>query len=139
VTYNKDSNPRALGLSDFDKFFWERNKIYARRAKAKNIPFDLDYLFLKNLFEKQQGLCYYSDLKMQLDSIKDRKNQAASYNVASLDRINSNLGYTKANVVWTLNCINMFKAHHDMKHIREVMIAIAEKDKRNENSNQEIT
>ena len=61
---------------------------------------------------------------MKLYSDKDRKHSAADYNTISLDRLDSNGGYTKDNVVWVLNCINMFKAHHKLEDIKKVMKAI---------------
>lgn len=130
TVYKGNNNPRALKLSEEDRYFRDRCSDYNQRAAIKKIPFDLTPEFLKNLFKKQQGLCYYSGLSMELKSNKNRKISAASFNVASLDRIDSNKGYTQDNVVWCLNCINMLKAHHDMSDIKKVMQAIMQKEKK---------
>lgn len=128
MTRRGSQNPNSLGLTEFERFFWDRSKNYEFRAAAKKISFDLDFKFIKKLFLEQNGKCYYSGIPMALSSKKDRKGQAASYNVASLDRKNSSFGYTKDNVVWTLNCINMLKAHHDLADIKEVMQGIIIKE-----------
>jgi len=127
--YTGANNPKSLKLSEEDKWFYERTNDYIRRDAAKGNKSNLDYIFLKDLFYKQNKLCYYSGIEMRLYSNKNRENSAASYNVASLDRIDSKKGYSKDNVVWTINCINMFKAHHDFKDIKEVMKSIMIKER----------
>lgn len=128
IAYSKDKNPRSLGLNNIDRYFWEKAKDCERRAKIKKWPYDIDHIFLRDLFQKQEGRCHYSGIPMSLFSEKGRTNIAASYNVASVDRIDSNRGYTKDNIVWTINCINMFKGHHDMNDIREVFVGIVNKE-----------
>lgn len=66
-------------------------------AKNRNKVFDLDAKFLWELFIKQNGKCAISGLDISLD-----KN-------ASVDRINSKLGYTEDNVWWVHQDINKMK------------------------------
>ena len=88
---------------------------------AKKIEFDLDYPFLKKLYEKQKGKCFYTQIPMILKSDPNRIGSQASFNVLSVDRVDSLRGYVKDNVVLALNCINMLKAHHKIDDIRDVM------------------
>lgn len=117
-------NPRSLKLTTIERLFWNKTKTYAYRAEAKNIDFDLDHKFLEELFDKQKGKCYYSNYPMQLKGSK-------VFNTASLDRINSSKGYTKDNVVFCLNSINMLKSNHDLKEIKKVFRSIYMKEKNN--------
>lgn len=122
--YKGSNNPKFKNKSYEESYFHERCADYRRRAYDKGMPFDLDSGFLSDLYKRQDGKCFYSKLEMKFHSDKNRKNSAASYNVASLDRLDSNKGYTKDNVVWCLNCINMLKAHHALEDIKVVMKAI---------------
>jgi len=64
-------------------------------AKEDNREIDLDLPFLCQLWIDQQGLCAVSNVKMETNTgtHKYRNNLKAS-----IDRINSELGYTKNNV-----------------------------------------
>lgn len=73
-----------------------------------NIAFDLDEEYLINLWEIQQGKCFYSNLPMGVKDFIDYKIQN---NLApSLDKKIPQLGYTKGNVVWCCYCVNCFKS-----------------------------
>jgi|LakMenEpi03Aug12_release.lakeMendotaPanAssembly.Ray.scaffolds.fasta_scaffold675326_1 hypothetical protein len=67
---------------------------FIRRAKKRNIDCDIDLVFLKELWDKQ-NICIYTGVQLVLP-----KNRGANslLNTASLDRIDSNLGYLKNNV-----------------------------------------
>jgi dUTP pyrophosphatase len=70
-------------------------------CKKKGIPFDIDLNYLVNQYEVQDGLCYYSKIKLEFG-----KNSLYS---ASLERLNPNLGYTKGNVVLASKAMNWAK------------------------------
>ena len=67
---------------------------------------DLDFYFLKELWEKQKGICPYSGLKMEL---KTSHNKRATPFQASLDRIISGKDYTKDNVEFVCLAVNYAK------------------------------
>lgn len=67
------------------------------RAKRKNIEFNLDAKFLWELFIYQNKKCAISGVDLFID------------NNASLDRIDSSLGYTKDNVQWVSITVNKMK------------------------------
>lgn len=117
---NKGSNnPRDLGLNDYERIFWDRAKNCKYRADAKNIEYSIDHIFLRELYEKQQGLCHYTDLPMELKgSLKQLDN------VFSVDRIDSSKGYTKDNVVLCLNIINRFKGDAKLEYFKSIFKAI---------------
>jgi hypothetical protein len=128
----KNANSRGLN-SDLEKFFWEKCKELQNRAKANKVPFDLDYKYLESLYNFQNGTCFYSGLKMKLKSINFSNKKCADYDVLSVDRIIPKNGYTKGNVVYCLNCLNMLKSNHDLNDVKKVFKAISLKE---ENGNQ---
>lgn len=74
------------------------------RAYKKNMDFDLDCEFLWRLYEeKQNKKCAITNLSIDLNID------------ASLDRIDSNLGYTKDNVWWVHKDINKMKMDLSLK------------------------
>ena len=64
-----------------------------RNAKAKGFKHELDAEFLKELWEKQRGLCALTGVKLGFIG--------SGWCAASIDRIDSNKGYTRNNVQWT--------------------------------------
>ncbi len=67
-------------------------------AKKRKVDFDLDKDFLEDLLKKQNGLCYFSGVPISLDD-----------STASMDRVDSSLGYTKDNVQWVHRVVNFMK------------------------------
>jgi len=108
ILYKDHGNPNSLKLDKYDMFFWSRVKTCELRASKKGLECNIDYLYLKELFEKQDKKCYYSNIDLRIEGKKD-------YDTASVDRINSDLGYTKDNIVWCINSINIMKSNHTME------------------------
>ena len=81
-----------------------RTRILAakHRAKTKNFGFDIDEEFIIDLYNKQNGKCYYSGLDISIDNL-------SKGNIFSIDRIDSDLGYLKSNICLTLGEINTMK------------------------------
>lgn len=91
----KSNNPLWKGHGDFSgsklgDIIW--------RAKKKNMEFNLDVEFLSNLIKTQNGICAISGLPI---SLLDKS--------ASLDRIDSQKGYTTDNVWWVHRDVNKMK------------------------------
>ena len=72
-----------------------------RRAKLYSMELTIDVPFLVELFENQKGICPYTGLPMSFE--------IHNYQRLSLDRINSDLGYTKENIVWCCWIANNMK------------------------------
>lgn len=70
------------------------------RSKKKGIEFNLDFDYLRDLFKEQNAKCFYSGSSFDPN---------CKLRTMSLDRIDSNQGYVKGNVVWCLAEINFLK------------------------------
>lgn len=84
---------------------------FKQNAKQRNMDFNIDMKYIWMLFKKQKGLCALSGRTIELPAlIKTRHmaNQGRNH-TASLDRIDSNLGYIKGNVQWVHKDINFAK------------------------------
>lgn len=100
------ANPRWSGYKLIGRWFWTALQA---NAKGKSRAFDLTIEFLWELFEKQQGKCALSGVELVLEpsQMGARKRQN---HTASLDRIESNGGYTKDNVQWVHKTLNAMKS-----------------------------
>lgn len=122
LTNKGNNNPNSLKLTPLEKFM--RNRIVAikRRCVASNTFFDndLDYKYLVDLYEKQNGCCHYSGIKMDISGKVSEKGNTKP-TAMSVDRIIPEKGYTKDNLVLCLNSINLFKGNQDMSLFRDII------------------
>lgn len=82
-----------------------------RSSRNKNLKFDLDLKYLKDLWDGQNGKCFYTGIEMFLAKTIDYKEFKP--NSASLDRIDSSKGYVKGNVKFVCLSINYAKNSFD--------------------------
>lgn len=75
-----------------------------RNAKTRNLPFLITIDYAWNLYLQQNGKCKLTGLDIKLQDIN---------NEASLDRIDSNLGYVESNVQWVHKDVNYMKMDLD--------------------------
>jgi hypothetical protein len=75
------------------------------RAKKKNIKWDISLKFLKELWDKQKGLCAYSGVPLSFEDNHPH--------TISLDRIDSSKEYTEDNVQFVCTIVNYVKQRFD--------------------------
>ena len=92
------------------------------RANKKNINFDITFDYLVNLYEKQKGICALSGLSITFMS----SYQNYESNTASLDRIDSTIGYIEGNVQWVHKHINSMKWALSQEYFIKLCKTIAE-------------
>jgi hypothetical protein len=85
-----------------------------RRAKRKNIPYDLTADFILNMYIRQNGKCAISGMDISLP--KNNDEYAKHLHTVSVDRIDSNKGYTKNNVQLLHKDINRMKWSHSEEY-----------------------
>lgn len=90
----KKKNHRWLGYKDISSSYFTKIRY---RANRRRIDFNISIKDLWDQFLKQNKKCYFT--KIDLD-IEDN---------ASLDRIDSNIGYYPDNIIWVYKPINFMK------------------------------
>ena len=106
--------------SPFRWFLW----CAQRSAKTREIEFLLDLPYLKELWERQGGICPYTGIKMKVSP--NTKNRIFSPDWASLDRIDSDKGYIKGNVQFVCMFINFGKNKFSDKTVKQFIQDIRE-------------
>jgi hypothetical protein len=91
-----------------------------RGAKNRNIVVTIDIKFLSELYEKQNGKCYYTNLPINFDD-----------GSASLERIDSKIGYEESNVVWVHKNVNIMKRDLSYEEFYNVCKLVVENKKEN--------
>lgn len=74
-------------------------------AKKRKIEFQITIDDIWKKFKEQNGICALSGLKLKFNDVGENKNTQT----ASLDRINSDLGYIISNIQWVHKDINRMK------------------------------
>jgi hypothetical protein len=73
-----------------------------KSAKKRNQEFSLEINDIVEFWNKQDKICPYSGLEMTLE--------AGKLNTVSIERIDSNIGYTKENTILVCQAINRMKS-----------------------------
>lgn len=123
-----ENNPSWTGYKGMPGDYLGRLK---RRAKRTNLIFDLDNKFLWELYIKQNKKCAISGIPIYLRGSRTQKGP----NTGSLDRIDSNKGYTKDNVQWVHKDVNIMKNKFKLNHFLSIcaLSAIYNKHKLSKN------
>lgn len=109
----RKGNPQLLKANNrLDKF--SPFRYYVNKAKSKQRidsygVTNLSVEYLNNLWESQKGICPYTKKFMFLPPNTKTHNYKAVPNQASLDRINSSLGYIEGNVEFVCYAVNLAK------------------------------
>lgn len=113
----------CTGKSNYNNFGERLNRVppraritnpfryYLKTARARFKEIDLTLKDLEDQWIRQNGVCPYSGINLILNT--HRKSNGKIYS-ASLDRIDSSIGYTKDNIQYVSQCINLMK--NDMSH-----------------------
>lgn len=110
ATSGQDS-PTWKGVGELSSSHWSRIQSNARRKGREG---DLTREFIWELFLEQNRLCALSGIPLEME--KD----------ASLDRIDSNLPYTRDNVQWVHKDINRMKTDFSQDHFIYLCQRVAE-------------
>lgn len=107
VKNNKDHHTWT-GCGEISGTMWASIKKGAYR-RSRELDFNITIEDAWKQFEKQGGICAISGVEIKF-SIKN-KQLNAEQNTASLDRIDSNKGYTIDNIQWLHKNVNIMKMH----------------------------
>lgn len=96
------------------------------KRKTRNLVNETTAENLKELWQSQNGICPYSGRKMTLP--KNRYDHLKSPFAASLDRIDSSIGYVMGNVEFVCRFVNYGKSAFSKKDIMEFFRPVANED-----------
>jgi len=89
-------------------------------AKLRHLEYSITPEVVYEIFEKQNGVCALSGLKISLTTKSLRLEKNRKEFTASLDRIDSTKGYTNDNVQWVHKDINQMKSNRTDKDFIEL-------------------
>ena len=95
-------------LDQYSPFKYHANKARSR-SKQKGYTTDLTTEYLKEVWDKQNGICPYTKIKMELGRTTADEDIKKTPTKASLDRIDPNIGYIQGNVEFVCYCVNVMK------------------------------
>lgn len=117
ATYVGCNNPSWKGGKFIGSSLFTRIK---RQAKTRQILFSIRMKDIEKLYELQNGKCALTNLPISFTD-----------NTASLDRIDSKLGYTIDNIQWVHKDINRMKNEYNMEYFLHMCSLIVENNNRN--------
>ncbi len=107
---------RGVRVSWFNKF--------KTQAELRGISFELTIEEVADIYEMQNGMCAMTGWPIEFPEIGHPQNTDAS-----IDRIDSNEGYSKSNIQIVHKMINMMKQSFSKKDFVRACIAVSDKTK----------
>jgi hypothetical protein len=101
--------------SNLECILRRKYKSLVNRAKKKNIALNINEEYFFDLYKKQNGKCFYTNIDMIYKSGLD----GPSRNSMSIDKIIPEKGYTKGNIVFCSHRINTIKSNLSLKEMEE--------------------
>jgi hypothetical protein len=110
---------------DYTKFRW-----YLKNIKQRAKYYNLSLIDLNNIWEKQQGVCPYTNIKLRLKLHSDKALNTFDnpFEFASLDRIDSSKGYIPDNIEFISVGINLLKSNFTKEQTISFINIIKEQD-----------
>lgn len=99
---NGKNNVKFTGYEEILGSKWSSYKCGARK---RNLEFNIDIKYAWEIFLKQDRKCFFTGMDISFG----RTNTDFKNNTASLDRLDSKIGYIIGNVVWVHKKINTMK------------------------------
>lgn len=119
-----NTNKNFSGYGEIGLVYWNQIKL---GAESRNLEFSITIEYIWDLFIKQKGKCALSNLDI---SFKLGKNGRTKIN-ASLDRIDSSIGYVEGNVQWVHKDVNKMKMDFEESYFLDLCKKITDfNDKR---------
>jgi dUTP pyrophosphatase len=125
---SKNPNYHKTGMTNLDIFFRDKENKLRHTAGQRGLEFSLTAQQLLAKYNAQNGLCYYTGIPMSLVStLAWKQKRQADFDVMSVDRLDSNVGYTETNTVLCCNAINKMKGNSSVLEIQGLLNLIASK------------
>ena len=117
------NHPMWTGIGEISGDFWNHHIYRSANGEKGRKPIELSISkeFIWELFLKQNRKCKLSGIELQFPKTNSDKNWTAS-----LDRIDSSIGYTENNVQWVHKDINMMKRIYNNEYFIQMCKLIAD-------------
>jgi len=101
-------------------------RYHLRKAKNRDLEFNISLEYLREVWFKQGGKCVYTDVYLHNKSQNGGLKTLGLIHAASLDRISSDRGYIKGNVQFISLAMNLAKNTFSDGDVREFIRVIRE-------------
>ncbi len=119
-SHRKDSE--AMKTDKYSRF--RRNYSHAKQnAAEQGLEFNLNLQQLYRKWLRQKGKCSLTGVELQFG--RNDYERSHGYTTASIDRKNSEQGYTIKNVQWVHKDINAFKSNYPNKTFKDMCFDVA--------------
>lgn len=113
---NKLKNRIKKIKTDIDTHLIRRCATIKHRAKTGEIPYNLTPSYLRQIYDLQNGKCYYTGRLMRLDCSPNNV-----FESLSVDRLTPSKGYVEGNVVLCTQVINAMKNYRTEEEFKEYL------------------
>ena len=117
ITFIKSREEKSL------KYFKEKPfRVLLSRCKGNHnkkgmIEFNINEEFLRDLYYRQNGKCYWSNIDLPLDNVG-----LGELNAISIDRLDCTIGYVQDNVVISSKFYNLGRGNMNVDDFRNFLI-----------------
>lgn len=115
-------NPTFLGTGEIGASHWTGIR---RHAETRNLIFEITPMQAWQKFQQQEGKCALTGLPISTNNGRNQKT-GAIVKTASLDRIDSTIGYTVQNIQWVHKDINRMKNAFDIARFKELCALVTQ-------------
>lgn len=119
-----EENPRFTGYKEMQGSFLSAVK---NSARARNIAFEVSNEYLWSLFLQQDRKCAYTGIEIFFS--RTNIEHAMGMANASLDRIDSSLGYVEGNLHWLHKRVNVMKGNMETQEFFDFCEAVTYQNK----------
>ena len=123
--YQKNSGENHPNFTGYKEIRGKTYSTIKRRANERGLNFNLPIEFLWELYEKQNYLCALSGIEITWFDKTMSGYEGGKRCTVSVDRIDSNKGYTKNNVQLVHKEVNIMKNVFSQKHFIDMCSKIA--------------
>lgn len=109
---DEQCNPIVIDKVLPESFIMSLYKKFKRNARYRNKKFSISYEYLLGVYHGQRGLCFYTGI--HLTQIN-----------ASIDRIDSSVGYVIGNIALCTKHVNISKNKYDIEEFIEMCKNVA--------------
>ena len=96
-------------------------------AKSRGIPFRVSIKILEEAWNLQGGKCAYTGLQLSFSDVQNARKKNYEQSTASIDRIDSRIGYIEKNIQWVHKDVNLMKMALPESRFLELCKLVADK------------